>query len=287
MVEWIDTHAHLSADRFAHDLDQVLARAAGQEVVQIVTVGANLASSRAAVNLAERFSHVYATVGVHPHDSASLDKRALGQLCDLASHPAVVAVGEIGLDYYRDLSPRSVQRQAFRAQLELASAVAKPVVVHIRDKKGDSAAYVEALDLLDEWAVSKSQVAINPGSGVRTAARGVLHCFSGALWAAARALEMGFLIGVDGPVTYPNAGELREVISQFSLDRLLLETDCPYLAPQAHRGRRNEPAYLPLIGRELGALYDRTVEEVASTTTWNARRLFGLPSCDDKGHVLG
>lgn len=232
----------------------------------IVAVGADLASSRAAVTLTEEYTGIYATVGVHPHEAASVDGPAIDELRDLAAHPRVVAVGEIGLDYYYEFSPREEQRAAFDAQLALAAEVRKPIVVHLRDKQNEWAVYDLALAALYAW--------VHAGAA-GTRAPGVLHCFSGTLKIARAALELGFYLGVDGPITYPNARALREVVAELPLERLLLETDCPYLAPQARRGKRNEPAYLPYIGEKVAELHQTEVARVAQVTSENAAHLFG------------
>jgi TatD DNase family protein len=274
MTHWIDTHAHLDAPRFEADLDAVLRRAHEAGVKWIITIGADLASSRSAVALAERYEAVYATVGVHPHEARAADRSTLNEVRDLAAHPLVVAVGEIGLDYYRDLSPRHAQRAAFESQLALAGEAFKPVVVHIRDQRDCASAYDDALSILGTWTSGLSirqsfHSPILPSPGV-------LHCFSGTPDAAEAALDLGFYLGVDGPVTYPNARALQAMVFGLPLERLLLETDCPYLAPQARRGKRNEPAYLPYIAEKIAELKGLSPSAVARTTTENARRLFRL-----------
>ena len=272
MTHWIDTHAHLDAPRFEPDLDAVLGRACEAGVKWVITVGADLASSRAAVALAERYEGVYATVGVHPHEARAVDRYTVDALRDLAMHPLVVAVGETGLDYYRDLSPRKAQRSALESQLALATEVSKPVVIHIRDERDCASAYEEVMSVLGAWSSGLQST----GSSISTSP-GVLHCFSGTPEMARVALDLGFYLGVDGPVTYPNAHGLQAMISDLPPERLLLETDCPYLAPQARRGQRNEPAYLPHIAEKVAELKGLSLSEVARTTTENARQLFRLP----------
>jgi len=263
----VDTHAHLDDSQFDRDLGPVVQRAARAGVAEIIAVGVDLASSERELSLAGRLNGVYATAGVHPHAAQTLDDGVLHRLGWLASQPRVVAIGEIGLDYYRNVSPRDVQRSTFRAQLELARELGKPVVVHIRDRRESRAAYEDALSLLSEWA--------SKGGG----ARGVLHCFSGEMWVAEAALELGLYLGIDGPVTYPNAHALRALVAQLPLERVLLETDSPYLAPQGHRGRRNEPAYVVDIAGKIGEIMDLSAEAVARATTENAHALFGLSEC--------
>ena len=267
----IDTHAHLDDAKFSADQDEVLRRALQVGVARIITVGADLPSTRSAVALSERYPSVFATVGIHPHGAQNASPSALCELRDLASHPRVVAIGEIGLDFYRDWSPRDAQRAAFEAQLDLAAEIGKPVVVHIRDEHGETSAYDEALNTLRAWLSGRR----NGDTEARSP--GVLHCFSGDLGTAESVLELGFYLGVDGPVTYPNAKELQSVIAQVPLERLLLETDCPYLAPQSRRGRRNEPAFLPEIALEIAQIRAIAPQEVARVTTLSACRVFGLP----------
>lgn len=264
----VETHAHLDSRRFDVDRDETIGRAMSRGIAQIVTVGANLPSSRAAVKLAERYPRIYATVGVHPHDAGSVGAATIDALRELACHPKVVAIGEIGLDFYRDYTPHDVQISAFKGQLALATELSKPVIVHIRDRVGEWGAYEAALAILRAWLKG-----LPPSAG---AVPGVLHCYSGNLDLAQKALELGFFLGVDGPVTYPNATALRSTVAQLPLGRLLLETDCPFLSPQAQRGRRNEPAYIPYIAEQVARLHGVSVGQVARATSANARQLFGL-----------
>jgi len=268
----VDTHAHLDDDRFRADVEGVIGRAMDAGVAQMITVGTDPASSRSAVALAERYSSVYATVGLHPHRTAMFLRTGLDELRDLAAHPRVVAIGETGLDFFRDLSPREMQREAFRAQLQLATEANKPVVVHIRDRRGESQAHDEAIAILRTW-VSGLTASSRAGSVTRL---GVVHCFSGEECWARDVLGLGFCLGIDGPVTYPNATALQAMVTRLPLDSLLLETDCPYLSPQPQRGRRNEPAYLPYIAAEVARLRAEEVQHVGQTTTENAQRLFHL-----------
>ncbi len=254
----IDTHAHLDARPFANDLPGVLERAEAAGIQHIVTVGTDLESSHAAIRLAEGHSNIWATVGVHPHDASKLYPADIEELRQLARHPRVVAVGETGLDFYRDLSPRSAQLAAFRLHLDLARDSSLPVIVHDRD------AHDEVLQELRRWAVHR------PGHE-----HGVLHCFSGSAAMAREAVELGFCIAVGGPITYRPQGALVEAVQQVPLERLLLETDCPYLPPEPYRGRRNEPAYLERIAREVARVRWMSMEELVSATSANASRLFG------------
>jgi TatD DNase family protein len=254
----IDTHTHLDFPQFDSDREQVIERAANAGVKAIVNVGTDLASSRAAVALAEAYPQIYAAVGAHPHDAKTMTGETLEELRALASHPKVVAVGEIGLDFYRDLSPRDQQRRAFQQQLALAREVGKPVIIHDRE------AHKEVMAILRRWAEGCQQPV------------GVLHCFSGDLAMAQEAIELGFYISIAGPVTFQNARRLRELIRQLPLEKLLVETDCPYLAPHPHRGKRNEPAYVKLVAQEVARIKGTSSEEVARITSDNAQALFAL-----------
>jgi TatD DNase family protein len=259
----VDSHAHLDFPQFGSDRAAVLERAQAAGVGAIVDVGADLESSRRAVALAQAEPMVYASVGVHPHDAKTLDGATLAELRALASQPKVVAVGEIGLDFYRDLSPRDVQRRAFQAQLAWAAQMARPVVIHDRE------AHEPVLAILEDWARG---LAGSPLAG----RAGVLHSFSGELAMAERAIALGFYISISGPVTYQNARRLPEIVAALPLDRLLIETDCPYLPPHPHRGQRNEPAYVQLVAERVAAIRGVAIQEIAAATTANARRLFGL-----------
>ena len=258
----IDTHAHLDAQQFDNDRDAVLARAWEAGVMAIVTIGTDLETSQAAVALAETHERVFATVGFHPHDAKAADAAALAKLRELAHHPQVVAIGEIGLDFYRDYSPRDVQRHIFDTQLQIAADLGKPVIIH------DRQAHADTLEILRGW-VAESQ----PPS---PELQGVLHCFSGDLALAQAAIELGFLIGVDGPITYRNAGQLTTVVKNLPLSRLLVETDAPFLTPHPHRGKRNEPAYVWLVAKKIAEVKNLSLKEVTQTTTANAKALFQL-----------
>lgn len=253
MTVWVDTHCHLDS---LEEVGAVLGRSRSAGVQAVVTVGCDLESSRRAVDIASLHDEVWAAVGVHPHDAVTLTEESLDALRGLASGPRVVAVGEIGLDYYRDLSPREVQREAFRRQIETARLLGRPVVVHMRD------AHDDVFSMLSEGGPP---------------ARLVFHCFSGGPQEAKRALDLGGHLSFAGNISYRDAGELREAARVVPLDRLLVETDSPYLAPVPHRGRRNEPAFVGAVGAALAEAIRRPVEEVAEATTLNARLVFGLP----------
>jgi len=258
----IDTHAHLDFPAFEADREMVIARAQAAGIAALVNVGAELDESRAAVGLAESTRAVYAAVGVHPHEAATVTGAAIDELRRLAMRPRVVALGEIGLDFYRDYAPRDAQREAFEAQLSLATQLGKPVIIHDRE------AHREVLTMLRQWLNDSQSALHNPP--------GVFHCFSGSLEMALEAIDLGFYIGVDGPVTFRNASRLRGVVRQLPLDRILIETDCPYLTPEPYRGQRNEPAYVRFVAQAIAELRGLPFEEVARVTASSARRVFGL-----------
>ena len=252
-----DTHAHLHDVAFDADRDAALTRARAAGVARLLAVGTDVESSRQAVALADAHADVYAAVGIHPHDAAQADDGALARLAALGRAPKVVAVGEIGLDYYRNLSPREAQGRALRAQLALAREVRKPVLLHCREAHAALVAVLEA-------------------EGVAEAG-GIMHCYSGDLAVARRCLELGLLVSIAGPVTYPNAGRLVEVVRALPLDRLVIETDCPYLPPQPWRGKRNEPAYLVATAARVAELTGVPAALVAEQTTRNACTCLGVP----------
>lgn len=252
-----DTHAHLHDADFAGDRVEVLARARTAGIARLLTVGTDPEASREAVALAEAHADVYAAVGIHPHDAAHADDAALAQITTLVRARKVVAVGEIGLDYYRNLSPREAQARALRAQLALAREARKPVLLHCREAHADLLAVLEA-------------------EGVAEVG-GIMHCFSGDVVIAQRCLELGLLISIAGPVTYPSARRLPEVARKLGLDRLVLETDCPYLPPQPWRGKRNEPAYLTETAARVAELCGVSRAMVAERTTRNACALLQIP----------
>jgi TatD DNase family protein len=254
---FFDTHAHLDISPLREAESDVVARAREAGVTHLVTVGIDLESSARAVEIAHRHDGVYAAVGVHPHDAATLGPGALAGIERLASCDKVVAVGETGLDYYRDRCPRDVQRAAFREQLRLARRAGLPAIVHDREAHGD------VLSILREEGPF--------GAG------GILHCFSGDLPMAREVVSMGFLVSIPGTVTYRSAESLAEVVRGLPLERMLIETDCPYLAPVPHRGKPNEPSFVPLVAARIAELKGVTAEDVARVTTLNARRLFRIP----------
>ncbi len=252
----VDTHAHLDFPQFIENVPHFLQRAHQLGVHRIITIGIDLASSAKAIQLAQAHQEVYATVGVHPHDAFLMDSSVMDQVRTLSENPRVVALGEMGLDFFRDRRPRPVQRQCLNAQLEVASLVQLPVVFHIRD------AFQEFFDTI--------------ASHGKSLKGGVLHCFSGNWPVARRCLDLGFFLSVPGVVTYPKAHDLQDVVRKAPLDRLLLETDAPYLTPVPHRGKVNEPSYVHHTAQKVAQLRRTSYEEIALATTKNACSLFGL-----------
>ncbi len=256
LPELFDTHAHLNDEQFAPDLDAVFERMAAARVTRVVCVAYDLASSEGTAAMAASRPGVVASVGVHPHDAADVPPGYLDRLAELARRPGVVALGEMGLDYYRDLSPRPVQQRVFREQLALVRQLQMPVIIHARNAFGD------LLDILRRDGISS--------------AGGVMHCFSGSWEVARECMDMGFYISLAGPVTFKNASKLKDIAARVPAERLLVETDCPYLAPEPFRGRRNEPAYVRYVAEHIAELRNVPAEELARVTTANAKRLFGV-----------
>lgn len=259
-LELTDSHAHVDGPEFDGDRDEVLARARAAGVRRIVVIGAvgDIASAHRAVALAERDPDVFATIGTHPHDVARLTEAWWATHEVLARHPKVVAIGETGLDFYYDHGPRDAQAEAFRRFVALARAVGKPVVCHIRD------AHAESRAILAETGAAE--------------VGGIIHCFTGAPDDAAAYVAMGFHVSFSGIVTYKNAQPIRDAVRRVPLDRILVETDCPYLAPVPKRGKRNEPAFVvhtaELVAREAGV----SLAELAAATVANTARLLRLPA---------
>ena len=249
----IDSHAHIQLDRFDTDREAVLERAQEAGVQTILVIGFDLETSRRAIALANKHDQIYATVGMHPHDAKDLDDQTVCIFRELAAHPRVVALGEMGLDYYRDLSPRPIQKEAFERQLDLAEELNLPIVIHNRE------AYHDILPILQAR---------------RGRVHGVMHCFSGDVEIMHRSLALGFHIGIGGPVTYRKADVLQEVAREVPPDALLVETDCPWLAPQFRRGKRNEPAYVRATAEKIAELRGISLEEIGEITTQNFEGLF-------------
>lgn len=260
----IDTHAHLHGKEFVEDLEAVLDRARSGGVQRIVLIGVNLEDSRHAVEMARQHSDILrAVVGVHPHDARLWDDTTAAGLRELAVDPLVVGLGEMGLDYHYDFSPRNEQREVFRQQLELARELDKPIVIHCRD------AYDELLDLLEDFFGSTPFSKDLPP-------RGVLHCYFGSAEQAGRGAKLGFLIGVGGACTFKKAEELHVVVQQTPLERLVLETDAPYMTPIPFRGKRNESSHIPLVAARIAELKGIALEEVVAGTTVSAGRLYRM-----------
>ena len=251
MATLVDSHCHLDDPRFGEDLEAVLdrAREAGVEWMMTIGTGNGPPDLEAAIRLAERFDCLFATVGIQPHDASKATPESLKHLEELARHPKVLAVGEIGLEYHYDNSPRDVQREIFAAQMDIATRAGKPIVIHTREAWPDTYALLEK-----HWA---------PDRG------GILHCFTGGPLEAERCLGLGFHLSFSGIVTYPNAVEIQQAACITPSARLLVETDAPYLAPVPHRGKRNEPAYVAATVRKLAELRGAEFDTVAQTTSRN------------------
>lgn len=252
-----DTHTHLNDKAFAEDREQVIQRAQEEGVSLLVNVGFNRETIPPTLKLAETYDFVYAAVGWHPHDANDLTDDDLAWLEELAlTHPKVVAIGEMGLDYYWDNSPRDVQKDVFRRQIALAKRVQKPIIIHDRD------AHRDVVDILKEEGAD--------------AVGGIMHCFGGSIEIAKECLELGFYISFGGPLTFKNAKKPKEVAAQIPLDRLLIETDSPYLTPHPFRGKRNESSYVKLVAQSLAELKGLTFEEICQITLENGKRVFQL-----------
>lgn len=254
----IDSHAHLNDPAFETDLAEVIARAGAAGVDTIINVGYDFASSRLAIELTERFPGLWAVVGLHPHDAKQWTNGSRDLLAEMTKHPKVVAIGEAGLDYHYDHSPRDVQRHVFREQLALARELDMPVVIHSREAAKDT------LDIVGEFADVPC----------------LLHCYSGSLETAKTYEKMGHLFSFGGPITFANAHKLRDIVAGIPMEKILLETDCPYLTPHPYRGRRNEPARLLLVAEKLAEIHGCTFDDVVRQTVENTRRFFSLDKED-------
>lgn len=253
-----DTHTHLDDARYNDDRDAVLARARESGVEAFVTIGCDLATSGAAVEIAERYPFVYASIGVHPHEAKHIQDDWYDEFRRLAKNKNVVAYGEIGLDYHYNHSSPKEQRERFREQIQLARELRLPVIIHTREAQEDTV------------SILKEERASEVG--------GVFHCFSGDAWLAKEALDLGFHLSFSGILTFQNATALREIAKETPLDRVLIETDCPYLAPIPYRGKRNEPAYVSNVAQQLATLHcsTLTVDHIARQTSDNAKKLFKI-----------
>jgi TatD DNase family protein len=267
----VDSHLHLDSPRYDDDRDELLRRAwkEGVRTVLSIGIGDGPATMQQALELSRTYAgqpgipRILATAGIHPHEAQLADQAALEKLDNLLASPEVLAVGEIGLDYYYDHSPREQQKQAFAAQMEIAAAKRRPIIIHCRPSEGSTNAWDETLAMIESsWTQS--------GLG------GVLHCFTGEWEHARRAMDCGFLISFAGNVTFPRAQNIREVAARVPLDRMLIETDAPFLAPLPHRGKRNEPAWVARVADKLAEVCGVTADQMASSTTNNFYRFFGV-----------
>ncbi len=253
---FFDSHAHYDDKKFDRDRHGLIDEINKTGVSNIINVGADISSSKESVKLANRYDFIYASVGVHPHDVSKMSEGDISILTDLASDPKVVAIGEIGLDYHYDFSPRDVQKLWFRRQLQLAKELKLPVIIHNREAHADS------MEIVQSEGISRIG--------------GVFHCFSGSYEMAEKLLQMGLYLSVAGPVTFSNAKKLVEVVKRIPMDRMLIETDAPYLAPEPFRGKRNDSGYIKFTAEKIAEIKDMTLEEVAKQTSDNAKRLFGI-----------
>jgi TatD DNase family protein len=252
----IDSHAHLNSQKFQDDFAEILQRAKEYDVARIVNIGYNLDSSRKSVDLAVQYDEISAAVGFHPHDASEVQESDWADMEKIAMHSEVVAVGEMGLDYYRNLSPKDVQKDVFRRQMRLARRIGKPIIIHDRD------AHLDVLTMLKEENAGENG--------------GVMHCFSGSKETAKECMDLGFYISIAGPVTFTNAPRLQDVARYIPLDRLMIETDCPYLAPVPHRGKRNEPAFVRYVAEKIAEIRGIDYMKIAEATSENTKRLFRL-----------
>ncbi|PAE22911.1 TatD family hydrolase [Bacillus sp. 7894-2] len=253
---FFDTHAHLNAEQYSEDLQEVIDRALSEGISNIVVVGFDRPTIEKAMELTEKYDFIYASVGWHPVDAIDMTEEDLVWIEELSSHPKVVALGEMGLDYYWDKSPKDIQKEVFRKQIRLAKKVKLPIVIHNRDATAD------IVEILKE-----------EGAGE---VGGIMHCFSGSPEIAQECVDMNFYISLGGPVTFKNAKKPKEVADVIPLEKLLIETDCPYLTPHPHRGKRNEPSYVKLVAEQIAEIKGLSTEEIAQATTENAKKLFGI-----------
>jgi TatD DNase family protein len=274
-VGFVDSHLHLDLSLFDEDRDSVVSRARQANVIAMLNPGHNLESSCKATQLAERYPELYAAVGVHPHDAAAEEPRGEEAIRELARHPRVVAIGEIGLDYYRNLSPPETQRRVFLKYLRLARELNFPVIVHCRD------AFEDVCGMLEEMQAGTPALQREKAQDIR----GVLHSFSGDESSAIRLLDIGFFISFSGQITYPKSDSLRSVARELPIEKMLIETDSPFLPPQPQRGKRNEPAFVSHVAEELARVKGLSVEDVARITAGNVRRLFGIGPEIEAGQI--
>lgn len=251
-----DTHVHLNASQFAEDEEEVIKRAQSEGVENMVVVGFDKETIQGAIRIAEKYDFIYASVGWHPVDAIDMKDEDLIWIEKLAGHPKVVALGEMGLDYYWDKSPKDIQKDVFRKQIRLAKKVKLPIIIHNREATQD------IVDILKEEGAEE--------------VGGIMHCFSGSIETAKECIAMNFYISFGGPVTFKNAKKPKEVATELPLEKLLIETDCPYLTPHPYRGKRNEPAYVKLVAEQIAELKGVSFEEVARQTSKNAKKVFKI-----------
>lgn len=263
----VDTHCHLDFEDFNSDREDVIKRASEADVKFIINIGSTLEGTRKSIALADKYESIYASVGIHPHDAKELNDDAFAELKNLARHKKVVAIGEVGLDYYRDLSPREIQKEAFRKFIGLAKETNHPLIIHCREAKED------LLKILKEELTAPI--------------RGVIHCFPSDEDFLKRALDLGFYVSFTCNITFKNAAKLRQMVKELvPMGRLLLETDAPFLAPEGFRGKRNEPSYIIYLVDELAKLKGLTKEDIARVTSWNSMRLFAVGEEAPSGAVV-
>jgi TatD DNase family protein len=251
-----DTHAHLDDDRFDEDRKQVIEQCKAEGVELILNAASNLNTSLKSIELAKEYDFIYAAVGVHPHDAKSMDSKTIDVLRDLAANPKVKAIGEIGLDYHYDFSPRDVQKQMFMMQIDLAKQLKLPIIVHDRESHGD------IMDIFNKMNVKDMG--------------GVLHSFSGSVEMARECVKLGFYLSISGPLTFKNNVKTVEVVREIPLDMLLIETDSPYLSPTPYRGQRNYPGYVRYVAEKIAEIKGLSFEEVAKKTLENGKKLFDI-----------
>ena len=251
-----DTHVHVNAEEFKEDLTEVIERAKEAGVENMIVVGFDRPTITRAMELIDLYDFMYAAIGWHPVDAIDMTDEDLSWIEELSAHPKVVAIGEMGLDYHWDKSPKDIQMDVFRRQIQLAKKVKLPIIIHNREATAD------IVTILEEEGASE--------------VGGIMHCFSGSPETAMKCIDMNFYISLGGPVTFKNAKKPKEVAAAVPLDRLLIETDCPYLAPTPFRGKRNEPSYVKLVAEQIAEIKEITLEEVSQATTNNAKKLFGI-----------
>jgi TatD DNase family protein len=251
-----DTHVHLNAEQYEEDVTQVIQRAREAGVERMMVVGFDRPTIQKAMELIDAYDFLYGSVGWHPVDAIDMTEKDLEWIEELSAHPKVMALGEMGLDYHWDKSPKDIQQEVFRKQIRLAKKVKLPIIIHNREATAD------ILEILKEEEAAK--------------VGGIMHCFSGSIEVARECIAMNFYISLGGPVTFKNAKKPKEVAKEIPLDKLLIETDCPYLTPHPYRGKRNEPAYVKLVAEQIAELKEITLDEVAAATTKNAQKIFDI-----------